>query len=70
VAKIKIVDLPKDYKITQEEMARILGGGILSRSYKLYSPMIQGPLLSEFPCPTAGGSWTNYERSEDGGGIR
>ena len=29
MAKIKILDLPKDKKISEEEMKKILGGGII-----------------------------------------
>jgi len=32
MAKIKIKDLPKDYKITEDEMKRIRGGLLLTSS--------------------------------------
>jgi len=31
MAKIKIVDLPKDKKISEEEMKKVLGGGTIKR---------------------------------------
>jgi hypothetical protein len=35
MARIKIVDLPKDQKITKEEMKRVKGGVLLSTSTSL-----------------------------------
>lgn len=51
MAKIKIKDLPEDYRITQKEMAKVMGGFFSSR-FTLFSPVIQGPFLRQAAVPS------------------
>ena len=52
MTKIKIKDLPKDYKITKEEMSKVMGGALLSSFRgRLYSPTLQGPIIKGAVAP-------------------
>ena len=63
MAKIKIKDLPKDFKITEEDMSKVMGGGYL-RYRKLYSPVLHGPAFGGAAAPTSGGGWVKWDRPD------
>lgn len=66
MGRIKIVDLPEDYRITKEEMSKVMGGILLassmSASSRLYSLVLQDSIIMGDPTapgiPTGRKAWT------------
>ena len=52
MAKIKIKDIPKETKISREEVKKVLGGAILSPTYVSLTPKPRYPIIIK-PYPGA-----------------
>lgn len=51
MARIKIKDLPKDMKISKEEMRKVFGGIVLERSDRFRNPSVYWEPTYNFPLP-------------------